>query len=134
MKKILALLLFALLPIAIGGQEQGKVRATATAHGVTLVWTASTSTYTGLGYNVYRGSASGAEAATPVNSALLTAACTGTSCTYTDSNVTAQSSYYYTVAACVASTCSAMSNEASATVPLAGGDINAPSGLSGSAH
>jgi hypothetical protein len=81
-------------------------------HGVSLSWTASTSS--GVeGYNVYRGTGSGGESTTPLNSTPITAT------TYTDENVTAGTTYYYVVTAVATggTTQSVDSNEASATVP-----------------
>jgi fibronectin type 3 domain-containing protein len=66
-----------------------------------------------MGYNVYRGTTSGGESSTPLNSAPIN----GTS--FTDANVTAGAKYYYTVTA-VASNGSAQSSassQSSATVP-----------------
>ena len=66
-----------------------------------------------MGYNVYRGTTSGGESSTPLNSTPIN----GT--TYTDENVTAGATYYYVVTAVASNdvTQSADSNEASATVP-----------------
>jgi hypothetical protein len=117
--------------------QVAAMKATATAHGITYTWTASTSTYTGLGYNLYIGATAGGESATPANSALAAVGCSGAACTYTYSDVAAQSTYYAVLAACVpsgsASVCSAKTAEVAATIPLAAGDIAAPSGFSGSA-
>jgi hypothetical protein len=81
-------------------------------HDVVLTWTANeTSGVTG--YNVYRGTTSGGESSTALNSTPIN----GT--TYPDTNVTAGASYYYVVKAVGSDgvTQSASSNEASATVP-----------------
>ena len=64
--------------------------ATAGAGLVTLSWTASTGA---TGYNLYRGTATGAESTTPLNATPVT----GT--TYTDASVAAGTKYYYKVAA-----------------------------------
>ncbi|MGO8672944.1 MAG: malectin domain-containing carbohydrate-binding protein, partial [Capsulimonadaceae bacterium] len=88
----------------------------------TLVWTASTFA---TSYNVYRGTASGGEAATPVATSL-----TGTS--YADTGLTNGSTYYYTVAAVDAYGTSAASNELSAT-PTSGPTIAIDSGGAASA-
>jgi hypothetical protein len=81
-------------------------------HNVILTWTPNL-TSGGTGYNVYRGTASGGESSTALNSSPIN----GT--TYTDTNVTAAASYYYVVKAVGSDgvTQSASSNEASATVP-----------------
>jgi fibronectin type 3 domain-containing protein len=80
-------------------------------HDVILSWTASGSSGV-VGYNIYRGTASGKESTTPLNSSPVT----GT--TYTDSNVTAGQTYYYMITAVSSSgTQSADSGEVSVTVP-----------------
>jgi fibronectin type 3 domain-containing protein len=67
-----------------------------------------------LGYDVYRGTTSGGESSTSLNSTPIS----GTS--YTDENVTAGETYYYVVTAVAADgvTQSANSNQAAATVPV----------------
>jgi hypothetical protein len=82
------------------------------SHIVILSWTASASSGV-MGYNVYRGTVSGGESLTPLNSTPVD----GT--TYTDGNVTRGATYYYVVAAVASDgvTQSANSNEAAATVP-----------------
>lgn len=95
---------------------------TAPAHEVTLTWTASVSSAAcasncTLGYNIYRGTAPGAEAATPVNAAPVTAL------TYTDPvtlGSAPQTFYYYvetveTAGGVVVN--STQSSEVSATFP-----------------
>jgi hypothetical protein len=81
-------------------------------HDVVLTWTASPSAGVS-GYYVYRGTASGEESPTPLNSTPDDAV------TYTDSNVTAGQKYYYVVTAAGSNgtTQSAKSTEVSATVP-----------------
>jgi fibronectin type 3 domain-containing protein len=81
-------------------------------HDVILSWTAS-STSGIAGYNVYRGTTSGGEGSTPINSTPIT----GTG--YDDTNVQAGQTYYYMVTAVSSNgtTQSACSNEASAIVP-----------------
>ena len=120
--------------------EGGNVtlRATATPHGITYTWTASTSAYTGLGYNLYIGTTPGGEGSTPVNPSLTAVGCSGASCTYSFTNVTPLQTYYGTLAACVpnagTTTCSASTAEVASTIPLGPSDINAPTGFSGSAR
>jgi len=81
----------------------------ATAHSVTLNWTASVSAV--AGYNVYRASVSGGPYA-QLNFSLIS----GTS--FTDSNVQAGKSYFYVTTAVDGSADeSAFSNEVSATIP-----------------
>lgn len=101
------------------------------AHSVTLTWTAPTSMPTGSYINIYRGEASGSESATPIN----TQGINPTSLTYTDSNVLANTHYYYVAKQCAVDlstnqpVCSAASNEASTIVPLASGDLATVVGL-----
>ena len=94
------------------GSPQSVSLSGAGTHDVILTWTASPTSGV-VGYNVYRGTNSGGESATPINSAPIN----GT--TYADENVTAGTEYYYVVMAVASndSTLSAASNEASATVP-----------------
>ena len=82
------------------------------SHDVVLTWTDSVTPGV-LGYYVYRGTASGKESTTPLNSTPIV----GTS--YADSNVTTGQTYYYVVTALGSNgtTQSADSTEASATVP-----------------
>ncbi|MGO8671772.1 MAG: choice-of-anchor tandem repeat GloVer-containing protein, partial [Capsulimonadaceae bacterium] len=94
--------------------------ATAGESQISLSWTASTGE---TSYNIYRGTATGAESSTPVGAA------TGTA--YTDTGLTSSVAYFYTVAAVNGGGTSAQSTEASATpeppVPAA------PTGLSATA-
>jgi hypothetical protein len=76
---------------------------------VDLSWAAPTGIVTG--YNIYRGTLSGGESATPLNGAPIT----GT--TYQDTTVTPGNSYFYTVAAVNSAGSSGPSSEASATTP-----------------
>jgi hypothetical protein len=96
---------------ASGSPQSVSLSGTGT-HDVILTWTASVTSGV-MGYNVYRGTASGGETSTPLNSTPIN----GT--TYTDENVTAGASYYYVVTAVASNnvTQSADSNETSATVP-----------------
>ena len=94
------------------GSPQTVPLSGAGTHDVILSWTDST-TSGAVGYNVYRGTTSGGESATPLNSSPIN----GT--TYTDAIVQPGQTYYY-VSRAVASndvTQSANSNEVSATVP-----------------
>ena len=94
------------------GSPQAVALSGTGTHDVILSWTAS-STSGIAGYNVYRGTTSGGESSTPINSTPIT----GT--TYDDANVQAGQTYYYTITAVSSNgtTQSANSNEASATVP-----------------
>ena len=110
MNKILIAVSMLLLSITCSAQVVAK----ATAHSVTLTWTASTTTGV-TGYNIYRGTTAGGENyTTPLNSALVT----GT--TYVDTTVSPLTTYYYTAEA-YCPTCtpnsSVPSNEVSAAVP-----------------
>ena len=96
---------------ASGSPQSVSLSGTGT-HDVILAWTPSTTS--GIaGYNVFRGTTSGGESATPVNSSPLTGAA------YTDTNVEAGQTYYYMVTAIGSNDTSQSSdsNEASATVP-----------------
>jgi len=80
-------------------------------HNVVLLWTPS-STSGVVGYNVYRGTTSGGESSTPLNSTPVS----GT--TFTDESVTAGSTYYYVVTTVGSDdTQSPASAESSSTVP-----------------
>lgn len=96
---------------ASGSPQTVALSGTGTSD-VILTWTASTSSGV-AGYYVYRGTTSGGESTTPLNSSPIT----GT--TYTDESVQAGETYYYVVTAVssIGTTQSADSNEASATVP-----------------
>jgi fibronectin type 3 domain-containing protein len=95
---------------ATGSPQPVALSGTGT-HDVTLSWTASSSSGV-VGYNVYRGTASGGESSTPLTSSPVTAT------TFTDSNVTAGQIYYYVVTAVTSSDSqSADSTETSVTVP-----------------
>jgi len=78
-------------------------------HSVVLSWGASSTS--GVTYNVFRGTSSGGEGTTPINSSPVT------QLTYTDTNVTPGSDYYYTVEAVDSGGSSAPSNEAVADIP-----------------
>jgi fibronectin type 3 domain-containing protein len=78
-------------------------------HSVMLSWGASTTA--GAGYNIYRGTASGAEGATPLNLSALSAT------SFSDVNVTSGQSYYYVVQAVNANGTSGNSNEVQVSVP-----------------
>jgi fibronectin type 3 domain-containing protein len=86
--------------------------ATAGNGQITLNWSAAANA---TGYNVYQGTATGAEAATPIATGLTTTS-------YTVSGLTNDTAYFYVVTAVNAVGPSANSNEASATpsVPAAG--------------
>jgi hypothetical protein len=96
---------------ASGSPQSVALSGTGT-HDVILNWTASTTPGV-AGYNVYRGTTSGGESPTPLNSSPIN----GT--TYADENVAAGAEYYYVVMSVASNdvTLSAASNEASAAVP-----------------
>lgn len=108
----------AVLPIAAGislhlccggGSNQVIVPPPVQGHYVSLAWKASTSSV--MGYNVYR-----APQSTGPFSKLNTQL--QSTLTYTDNNVQAGNTYYYTVTAVDSNSMeSSFSNEASATVP-----------------
>jgi hypothetical protein len=76
-------------------------------HDIVLSWCACMTDVEG--YYVYRGTVSGGESSTPLNSMPITGG------TYVDTNVVAGTTYYYVVRAVTSSGLSASSNEASAT-------------------
>ncbi len=82
-----------------------SVTATAGSASVTVAWAASTGTAP-VTYNIYRGTSSGGEAATPVASNV-------TSTSYTDTGLTNGTRYYYTVSASNSAGTSAKSAEVS---------------------
>ncbi|HXW14776.1 MAG TPA: fibronectin type III domain-containing protein, partial [Terriglobia bacterium] len=94
------------------GSPQSVALSGSGTHDVMLSWTASTTPGV-MGYNVYRGTTSGGESSTPLNSTPISTS------TYTDESVTAGTTYYYYVTAIAANgtTQSADSNETDATVP-----------------
>jgi len=94
------------------GSPQTVPLSGAGTHDVILSWTASTTSGV-VGYNVYRGTTSGGESATPLNSSPIN----GT--TYSDETVQAGQTYYYVVTAVASDdgTQSAYSNQTSSTVP-----------------
>ncbi len=77
-------------------------------HFVYLTWTASSSSGV-IGYNIYRGTASGAESTTPLNSSPIS----GTS--FADTTAVSGTTYYYVVKATDGSSESGASAESSAT-------------------
>jgi hypothetical protein len=94
-----------------GGSPQTVSLSGTGTHDVILSWTASATSGV-MGYYVYRGTSSGKESSTPLNSTPIN----GTS--YADANVTAGTTYYYVVTALGSDGVeSADSNEAEATVP-----------------
>ena len=95
---------------ATGSPQSVTLSGTGT-NDVMLSWSGSSSSGV-MGYNVYRGTTSGGESSTPLNSSPVT----GT--TFTDSSVTAGQTYYYVVTAVSSSDSqSADSTETSVTVP-----------------
>ena len=94
------------------GSPQSVALSGSGTHDVMLSWAASTTT--GIaGYYVYRGTTSGGESSTPLNSTPIS----GTS--FADESVTAGTTYYYLVKTVASDdvTQSASSNEASVSVP-----------------
>ena len=96
----------------VSGSPQTVSLAGTGGHDVILSWTPSPTSGV-MGYYVYRGTASGAESSTPLNSTPVA----GTS--YVDETVTAGTTYYYVVTAVASGEVaqSGDSNEAVATVP-----------------
>jgi fibronectin type 3 domain-containing protein len=79
------------------------------AHCVALSWTASPTG--GVTYNVFRGTSSGEEGTTPINSAAVTQTA------YTDTSVSPGQTYYYTVEAVDSGGSSTPTNEIVAAIP-----------------
>jgi trimeric autotransporter adhesin len=94
----------------VTGSPQAVALSGAGTHDVILTWSASAGA---AGYDIYRGSSSGGESSTPLNTEPIA----GTS--YTDTSVQAGRTYYYKITAVAAngSTQSGSSSEVSATVP-----------------
>jgi cellulose 1,4-beta-cellobiosidase len=93
------------------------VTATVSGSSIVISWTAVSNA---TGYSVYRGTTSGGEGTTAIG--------TSTTTSYTDSSVTAGTTYYYTVKATSSTSASGASNEANATtIP------SAPTGLTATA-
>ena len=116
MRKLMLVVLPLLVVLGCNQNTNKGLGARATGHSVTLTFAASTSTGV-TGYNAYRGTTSGGESATALNSSPFT----GT--TYVDSGVAALTTYYYTVKAycpTCSPTLSVASNEVQASVP---GDV-----------
>ena len=89
--------------------------ATAVSAGeIDLSWAAPTGNVTG--YNVYRGTASGGESTTPLNSTPLPAGATS----FQDTSVTPGNTYYYVIRAVSGPVLSAISTEATAAAPSSG--------------
>jgi hypothetical protein len=94
------------------GSPQSVALSGTGTHDVMVSWTASTTSGV-VGYNVFRGTTSGGESTTPLNSTPIN----GTA--YTDANVTAGATYYYMITAVGSNdvTQSSDSTEVSASVP-----------------
>lgn len=102
-----------------------------TSHNVLLNWVAPTNPIGGEYVNIYRGTTTGGESATPINTAGIKIS----TLTFTDINVVANTTYFYVAKGCAinlvtnSEVCSAPSNEVSVTVPLASGDLSSPTSL-----
>ncbi len=98
----------------ISGTPQGPSNFTATSNStsqVHLSWTAPAGTVTG--YNIFRGTAPGAEGSTPINGSPITAT------SFNDVGLSQNTNYYYTVRAINASGAGPASSEANAsTLPF----------------
>ncbi len=84
------------------------------AYEIDLSWTAPSGSVTG--YNIYRGTSAGGEAATPLNTTPIT------DTTYQDTTVTPGNSYYYVVEAVNPAGSSSPSSEVSVTTPTVASD------------
>ncbi|MDR3709347.1 MAG: protease pro-enzyme activation domain-containing protein [Capsulimonadaceae bacterium] len=96
-----------------------SLTATASNAQVALTWMPSAGA---LSYNVLRGTTSGGESATPIKTGIP-----ASTTSYSDTTVTNGTKYYYEVTATLASSTSALSNEASATP-----QVQAPTSLTAS--
>jgi cellulose 1,4-beta-cellobiosidase len=85
-------------------------------HAAHLNWTAST-TGTVTSYNVYRATALAGPYTQIATLVLAATACNGTNCTWTDTSVTAGTTYYYEVTAVAALVESAATSAILATIP-----------------
>lgn len=86
-----------------------SVSFSASAHSVTLNWTDPTP---GVTYNVYRGTASGLESKTPINSTAINAL------SFKDTTVQSGVQYFYYVKAVLNGVSSSPSNEVVVPVPV----------------
>jgi hypothetical protein len=121
--------IFAVLFLAGCGSKKEGLKLTTTAHSVALSCSEPTlpsGTAAVTSFNFYRGASSGGESATPLGSAAT--------CAYTDTAVTAGTTYFYTSAAVNSVGTSPMSNEVSATIPTPPAVPPAPTGLTGTAQ
>jgi hypothetical protein len=103
---------------ASGSPQAVSLSGTGT-HAVILSWDPSPTAGV-VGYDIYRGTASGGEGSTPLNTSPVAGGCTSsTTCMYTDETAQAGQTYWYEVTAVASDdvTQSADSNQASATVP-----------------
>ena len=97
-----------------------------TAHSVTLTWPPNSTGAPPTGYNVLRGTATGAESSTAIGTVPATAAFPGaaacsTTCTYVDTaSLVEGQTYFYEVTATGANGTSGPSNEVTATIPFSG--------------
>ena len=106
------------------------LRRGATAHNVVLTWTPSTTP--GVGYNIYRGTASGQESTTSLTAGPTAVNCAGVTCTYTDvAGLVEGTTYFYIVKAVSMTTngLSVASNESSGMIPIVLTIPAAPNGL-----
>jgi fibronectin type 3 domain-containing protein len=119
MKKLLLLIFVILTGIVSASFGAG--------HYVTLTWNPSSDGAANptLSYNVFRGATAGNESTTPIATGVAAGCTNTTTCTYSDPNVSAGQTYFYTVTAVLGGQQSAQSNECSTVIPL-----GAPSGLS----
>ena len=113
MKRIAIAFLFAVaLAIPAHAQTVPIGQPNGTPPAVILNWTASVTP--GVGYNVFRATATGQESGTPA----LNGATPITGTTFTDTTVTGGQTYFYTAAATLAGAQSKFSNEITAAIPV----------------
>lgn len=111
MSKAIGIVSFAIL-VALLVMGWPQMKAQTQQHGITVTWTETNNSDPATTFNVFRGTAAGAEGTTPVNATPLPATATS----YFDSAVTGGTKYFYTVVAIDSlGDASAASNEISAT-------------------
>ena len=119
MKRLALALILALL-LSGAARGQSNPCSSSNNHCVVLGWAASPTS--GVGYNIFRGTAAGQESTTSLNSTPVAVNCSGAACTWTDNNVSAGQTYYYVLTAVAGGVTggvqSAKSNEASAGIPV----------------
>ena len=110
MKKVLIWLMFA-IPFAAFAQTPQIHMSATSPHSVILTCSAGAGT-SPTGFNFFRGTTAGGESSTPLNTAPVS------TCAYTDTAVTAATTYYYTATEIVGGVSSGPSNEVSGQITV----------------